>query len=248
LAVVSKGEGFAKAVGDVGALIDRQECLSYCRNALPRGLGEDLLLLAGAEGTPFARFEGQALKAEAADADADEAEGGETDGGGHAADLAVFTLGEGEFEPGGGDVFADADWGITWGMSGLGVEALGFAGEGAEVFEVDAGTEFSQRFVGDGAVHLGVVGAGMGVAGIEEAIIPAGFVTEQEEAFGIAVEAADGIYVGREAEFGQGAVRGMLLGELGEDVEGLVEGEEHAGTYFSASAASFCTSSARRLS
>jgi len=72
-----------------------------------------------------------------------------------------------------------------------------------------------------------VIGARVGVAGIEEAVIPASFVTEEQEAFGIAIQATDGIHVWRETELGEGAVGGVLLSELGEDVEGLVEGEEH---------------------
>jgi hypothetical protein len=61
------------------------------------------------------------------------------------------------------------------------------------------------------------------------------FVTEQQQAFGITIQAADGINVRREAELGERAVRGMLLRELGEHVEGLVEGDEHYfGTVFSA--------------
>jgi hypothetical protein len=75
----------------------------------------------------------------------------------------------------------------------------------------------------------------VGVAGIEKAVIPMRFVAEQQQAFGITIQAADGINVRREAELGERAVRGMLLRELGEHVEGLVEGDEHYfGTVFSA--------------
>lgn len=66
----------------------------------------------------------------------------------------------------------------------------------------------------------------MGLAGVQQAIRPAWLVTEQEQTLRIAVQPADGIHAGRKPKLCQGAVVWQLLGELGENVEGLVEGDQ----------------------
>ena len=120
---------------------------------------------------------------ELADGDAEEAEGGMADGGGHFADLAVAAFVEGEFEPAGGDVRADADRGGAGGdEEGCGsgrdgraarapwfrVDAGGLGGEGLAAFDDDAGAELLQGGLGDFAFDLGPVGAGVGVFWVEE--------------------------------------------------------------------------------
>jgi hypothetical protein len=62
---------------------------------------------------------------------------------------------------------------------------------------------------------------------IEEFGVEAEFVGEKKESFAVAVEAAEGVDILGEMEFGEGALSGMVGGELGEDSVGLVEGEKH---------------------
>jgi hypothetical protein len=175
---------------------------------------------------------------ELADGDAEEAEGGMADGSGHFADLAVAAFVEGEFEPAGGDVLADADRGIAgWDKEGCGsgrdgrdarapwfwVDAGGLGGEGLASFYDNSGAELLEGGFGDFAFDLGPVGAGVGVFGVEEIGVESGFVGEKEEAFAVAVEAAERVDGFREAEFGQGALSGVVGGELGEDAVGFVQ-------------------------
>ena len=175
---------------------------------------------------------------ELADGDAEEAEGWVVDGGGHFSDLAIAAFVEGEFEPAGGDVLADADRGIAGGdEEGCGsgrdgraarapwfwVDAGGLGGEGLAAFDDNAGAKFFEGGLGDFAFDLGPVGAGVGVFGVEELGVEAGFVGEEEEAFAVAVEAAERVDGFWEAEFGQGALSGVVGGELGEDAVGFVQ-------------------------
>jgi len=159
---------------------------------------------------------------ELADGYSEEAEGGKANGSGHFADLAVAAFAEGEFEPAGGDVLAVADRGIAgW---KVGADLSGFGREGLAAFYDKAGAELLEGGIGDFAFDLGPVGAGVGVFRIEEFGVEAGFVGEQEEAFAVAVEAAEGVDTGGKTEFGKGALSGVVGGELGEDAERLVEG------------------------
>lgn len=104
---------------------------------------------------------------------------------------------------------------------------MGAAGTGVVALEGDAGGEAVEGFLGRDPFDLGPVGAWVGAVWVEEAGIEAGFVAEEEEAFGIGVEAAERIDVPGEAEPGERAVRGTVRGELAEDPVGFVEGHEH---------------------
>ena len=144
--------------------------------------------------TPVAGLKLQIIEREAADADAEETKGWESDGGGHAADLAVFAFGEGELDPGGGHRLAETHGRITRWMRWLGIESRGEAGKGAEVLQIQAAAlQKTESLLGDLSLDLGVVGAGMALAGIDEAICPAGLIAEQNEAFRIAIQSPNGI-------------------------------------------------------
>ena len=152
---------------------------------------------------------------ESADGDAEEAEGRVADRGGHFADLAVAAFVQGEFEPAGRDVLAVADRWIA--RRKIWVDAFGFGGEGYFSFDDDTVAQFLQRIFGHLPFDLGPVSAGVGVFGVEEFGVETGFVGEKKESFAVAVEAAEGVDVFREPEFGQGALSGMIRRELGED-------------------------------
>ncbi len=177
---------------------------------------------------PFA--DGEIAEGEGADALAHEAEAGEADGGSHAADLAVFAFAEFEAEPGVDDFLANPNGGITvgdgWGL----LEGLGAAGHAAVTLD----DEGSAAELGEGgfvwdAFDEDEVAAAVGVAGVEELVFERFFVGEEEESFGVHVEAAEGEALGREVEFLEGAlsfVAGVGV-ELAEDAERFVEGNEH---------------------
>jgi len=171
----------------------------------------------------------EAFEPQGPDGDADQAQGGQAGGGGHAADLAVAAFDEGEFEPGGGNGGAEADGRGAGGQVRLEVELADLSGAGEVVLNADAAAEEFEGFGGWAAFDLGPVGAGVGEAGIGEAVLEGAIGGEQEEAFGVAVEAAGGVDVGDLEVVREGGVGSTgLRGELGEDAVGFVE-EEGAG-------------------
>lgn len=155
------------------------------------------------------------------------------DGGGHAADLAVFALVQGEGEPFVGHVFAEAHGRIARRERGdlAGGHPTHAHGSAGVVGEFHAGGEAGEGFVGGHAFDEGPVFAFVGVARIEEAGVEAGLVGEKEEAFAVGVETAERIDARRQArraEIGEGFPRGTGLGgELRENAVRFVEGEKH---------------------
>jgi hypothetical protein len=71
----------------------------------------------------------------------------------------------------------------------------------------------------------------MGVFRVEQAGVESGLVAEEQEAFRIGIEPAQGIYILGESKLSQGAVGGAIRRELGENTERLMEGEKHAGRF-----------------
>lgn len=74
---------------------------------------------------------------------------------------------------------------------------------------------------------LGPVFAFVGVTGMQELLVPAGFVAEEQQALGVGIQAADGIDVFGELKFGEGTVGRAVAGELGQHAVGFVKGNEH---------------------
>jgi hypothetical protein len=150
------------------------------------------------------------------------------DGGGHFADLMVFAFGEFDGDPTIWNGFSDSDGRGAWGEVGLRIEKEGAAGECLVGAEEEAALEAEEAFGGGDAFDLGPVFAEVAVGGMQEFGVEVGFVAEQEEAFAISIEAADGIDALGEAESGEGGpFRAGFRGELGEDAVGFVKGEQH---------------------
>lgn len=213
------------------------------------GSGEDGLAFGGGEDAPVTR--GQGTEPELADADADEAEGGVSDGGGHAADLSVFAFVEFEGDPAIRHGFAVSDGRVACGQDerGLGAEGdgvlggvgpgredlgwwfeeTGAAGSGEVVADAHAAFELAEGFRGWDAFDLDPVFARVCVARVEDTCGEGGFIGEEEKAFGVGVEAADGVDAGWEPELCEGQLAGVIGCELGEDAAGFVEGDEHGG-------------------
>jgi hypothetical protein len=112
-------------------------------------------------------------------------------------------------------------------MSRFRVKRLCLATLSFEVTEVDARTQFCKGSGRDLALDLSVIGARVSVPWIQQSIIPLRLVAEQEKALGITVQSADGVNVRWKPKLRQGAVRGVLLSELGEHAKGLIEGKDH---------------------
>jgi hypothetical protein len=111
----------------------------------------------------------------------------------------------------------------------LGIQQGDAAGAGSVILDGDAGGEFLEGVRGGDPFDLGPVGAGVAAFGIEQAGVQAGFVTEEEEAFGVGVESAEGVDAGWESESGEGPVGRTIGGKLAEDTVRLVEGDQHPG-------------------
>jgi hypothetical protein len=67
----------------------------------------------------------------------------------------------------------------------------------------------------------------VGVLRIEQAVVKAGFVAEEEEAFGVGIEPTQGIDIFGKSKLGQGPVGRTVRRELGKNSVGFMEGEEH---------------------
>ena len=197
----------------------------------PKNCGGPLRKDGGAlGGGQFApRAGGEITKGKVTGAGAEQAERGVANGGGHAADLAIFSLREFEGEPGVGDGFSHADGRDARSDGGSGIEQARATGQRAVVVDRDAAArEAGEGIGGRGAFNLRPVFAAMGVAGIEQPRVETGLVAEEQEALAVGVEAAEGVNAGGQAEIGERApFRAGLGRELREDAIGFVEREQH---------------------
>lgn len=89
--------------------------------------------------------------------------------------------------------------------------------------------ELIERSLGDIALNLCVIGAGMAVFRIEEKGIEARLIREEEEPLAVEVEPSERVDTLGEAARGQSELTVAVLGELREHSVGLVESEEHLG-------------------
>ena len=133
----------------------------------------------------------------------------------HAADLAVAALDEGDFVPGVGGLFVEADFGGRGFYAAVVIESdVNAVAEALEGFFVGAAADFHQIFFGD-------VGAGFGEFLREGAIVG-----EEEEAFAGVVEAANGIDAfGERAEELHDGGAAFRIADGGDVAFGLVEHE-----------------------
>ena len=180
----------------------------------------------------------QIRKGEVADARSKQAQGGVADGGGHAPNLAVFALVEGEGEPAVGNVFSEAyrrlsrreRGDLTGGHAPHPQRGAGVVGQ------PNAGGEAGERLGGRYPFNLHPIFAFVGVTRVEQPGVESRFVGKQQQALAVGVEPAKGINPGwqaraggegRGSEVGEGFPRGPGLGgELGQDAVGFVEREE----------------------
>ena len=83
-----------------------------------------------------------------------------------------------------------------------------------EILDDEAVLQFAERFGRGNSLDLHPVCTRMGVARMEKALVPLGFVAEQEQSLGIGVEAADGVNAGRERKISERTVWRTVRSEL----------------------------------
>ena len=76
-------------------------------------------------------------------------------------------------------------------------------------------------------LHLRPVLAGMRVARMQQPLVPGRLVAQQQQSLGVRIQPPNGIDIGGKAEVRQRAVRRAVPGELRQDAEWFVEGDEH---------------------
>jgi hypothetical protein len=146
---------------------------------------------------------------------ADEAKGGQADSRRHAPDLSVAPLREDEGDPVIRDGLAETDGRIAWRIGRRRIEKPGEAGQGGASLNEETAAERGECGLVGASLDLGMVGAGMGTAGSEQAGVPGRFIAQEEEALGVGVEPPDRIDMRREAERGQRIIRRAVRGEGG---------------------------------
>ena len=92
----------------------------------------------------------------------------------------------------------------------------------------DAMSEPAKGFGRGNIFHLSPVFAFVGMSGMKQRFVESGFVTEEEETFGVGIESADGIEVFGEKEFREIAVGRAVRGELGDDAVRFVKSNQHS--------------------
>ena len=150
-----------------------------------------------------------------AHAAADEAQGGVANGGGHAPHLAVFSLGQLDVQPSGGNGTADADGWIAGRDLRGGIEHAHLARAGPVALDGKAATgEAVESGLVRNAFDLDEIAPPVAMGGIEQQVVEAGFVAEKQKPLGIEVQPAKRIDPGGKIEFGEGPLAGLIGGEL----------------------------------
>jgi hypothetical protein len=186
-------------------------------------------------GVGLAPFPGQqASESIRPDRDPHQPQGRETDGRGHAPHLAVAAFGNGELDPGGWDVPAHPDGRIAWPQFWF-RNAANSGRARAAIVEVHATAQFFQRFGIRLTFDLRPVGLGQFVFRFGNAGLQGPIVGEQQQTFAVVVEPTGRAYPWHADEFGQRAPA-FLVSELAQDIERLVEQDEHYSSSVSACA------------
>ena len=188
--------------------------------------GESRLSLFSRECAAVAR--GEVSKRQRADARANQSQRGMTHGRRHAPNLAVFSFCELEGDPCIRDAFSEANRRIARRHVRRGMEQPGAAWQRAITCEVDSSTgEPRKRSDVRDALDLDPILTAMRVLGIKQQRVEAGFVTQQEQTFGVGIESAEWVhFCGQPILCQRAPARPRLSRELREDAVRLVKGEE----------------------
>ena len=173
----------------------------------------------------------QRPEGEVADPCAHQTQGGVADGSRHAPHLAVAALGQLQREPPVRDVPAPADRRIPRRQVGRRIKPPCPRGSHGHAVELHFPRgEAPERVVVGHTLHLHPILAPVPAPRVQELVVEAGLVRQEQEALRVGVEPAKGVDRPRQAEGGKRAPAGTGFGgELREHPVGLVEGEEQSG-------------------
>jgi hypothetical protein len=143
-------------------------------------------------------------------------------GGSHAAHLAIATLPQRQFQPGGGDGAAKADGGIPWRQGGFLSQDFDLGRARFSPLDDQPLLQLLQGLGGGDPFHLNPVGALMAELGIDQAGIEATIIGQQEQPFAVAIQSPHRINFGHRNKRLEGRPS-RLVGELGEHAIRLVE-------------------------
>ena len=151
--------------------------------------------------SPLTRAE--ALETPLPDLPPDEAERGEADCSGHAADLAIATFGDDEFDPLIGDGFSEPDRRIAVPEVGWPDQAC-LCGSGRTVLKPEAGLKRQEIGLVRRALNLNEIGLFCPSLRAGDTGLKSPVVGENEEAFAVPIEAARRVNIGWQIEAGEG--------------------------------------------
>ena len=146
------------------------------------------------------------------DSNAHQAQRRETHGRGHAPYLAVAAFADNDFDPGGRNIFAEADGRVARPQDGLGQHArLGRAR--ALAVQYDSTAQFPQRRIVRHAFYLHPVGLGQLVQRVGDALLQPAVIGEQQQALAVVVESSGRVHARYGNKFSKRAPT-CLVGEL----------------------------------
>ncbi len=162
-----------------------------------------------------------------ANARADQAQGRQSDRCGHAAHLAVAAFRNTQLQPGGWNALAEPYRRVTW------PQPIGCRFEGAHlgrprgsILELYAPAQGGECIITRHAFDFGEIGLDLVMARIGDAMGECTIVGQQQQAFGIHVQASGRIDVFFPDVVGQGRTP-LGVGELAQHAVGLVEQDQH---------------------
>ena len=147
-------------------------------------------------------------------------------GGCHAPHLPVPTLAQPQFDPKILNIFSIAHGWIAGRPDGLGIQNPDARRQHGAAVKNDAAAKFLQGRLARQPLHKHLVGLFHMTPGRKQARIPSCLVGKQQQAFGVGIQAPDGIHAFRKPEFRQRPVRAAVRREPGENAVGFVEGED----------------------
>src|SRR2546430_3222268 len=149
------------------------------------------------------------------------------DGGGHPAHLAIPALHQFNSHPTVRNSFAIADGRMAWRNGRLRVKYPGATGQRLSPLDPDSPLKRLQGRWQWNTLHLRPVNTAMSAPRMQQPMVQLRLVAQQQQAFAVGVQPADGIHARRETEFRQRAQSGVVRRKLRNHTVRFVEGDEH---------------------
>ena len=146
---------------------------------------------------------------------------------GHAAYLSVLSFNKFEGDPTVGDALAKANGRFTRRHCRLRIEENCAAGKGLMSLNFQARLQLSEGGHGGDAFHLHPIGSSVRILRVQQPLIQIRLIAQEQQSFGIGVEAANGIHARRKTKIGERAMRRSIRRKLRNNSVRLVEDEQH---------------------